>query len=134
MKIKPVVFITFLVIFALVLFYSYSFIKNYQKISIAFVGPLSGNGAAAGQLMVQAIQLYLDSINKQGGINGQKIRLDVFDDQNDPALAKQRALEIVEQNRAVAVIGHWYSSTSISAGEIYKKIWYPSDHSRFNQY
>jgi ABC-type branched-subunit amino acid transport system substrate-binding protein len=56
----------FFVIFALVLFYSYSFIKNYQKISIAFVGPLSGNGAAAGQLMVQAIQLYLDSINKQG--------------------------------------------------------------------
>jgi branched-chain amino acid transport system substrate-binding protein len=126
MKIKPVLFITFLVIFAFVLFYSYSFIKNYQKISIAFVGPLSGNGAAAGQLMVQAIQLYLDSINQQGGINGQKIRLDVFDDQNDPVLAKQRALEIVKQNRAIAVIGHWYSSTSISAGEIYKKYGIPA--------
>ena len=33
----------------------------------------------------------------------------------------QQALEIVKQNRAVAVIGHWYSSASMSGGEIYKK-------------
>jgi len=126
MKIKRGLLISVILISVFIVFYSYILIKNNQRISIAFVGPLSGNGAGAGQLMLQAIELYLDSINEQGGINGQKIRLEVFDDQNDPALAKQRALEIVEQNRAIAVIGHWYSSTSISAGEIYKKYGFPA--------
>ncbi|TGO03338.1 hypothetical protein PN36_08375 [Candidatus Thiomargarita nelsonii] len=71
--------------------------------------------------MTQAIQLYLDSINKQGGINNQKIVLDIFDDQNDANQALKVAQDIVEQNRAVAVIGHHYSVCSINGGKVYKK-------------
>lgn len=90
-------------------------------IHLAFVGPLSGEGGAAGKSMTQAIQWYLDTINQQGGIHGNKIVLDLFDDENDTKLAKQKALEIVEQDRALAVIGHWYSSASIEGGKIYKQ-------------
>ncbi|MCK5877776.1 MAG: ABC transporter substrate-binding protein, partial [Candidatus Marithrix sp.] len=87
---------------------------------------MSGNGAAAGKLMTQAIQLQLDRVNAKGGINNKRILLDIFDDKNDKAQAKQQALAIVEQNKAVAVIGHWYSSASISGGEIYKKYKIPA--------
>jgi branched-chain amino acid transport system substrate-binding protein len=86
---------------------------------------MSGSkNAFAGKNMRQAVQLYLDSVNKAGGINGKKIILDVFDDQNDPFKAK--ALEIVEENRALAVIGHNYSSASLSGGEVYKKSGIPA--------
>ncbi|MDY6994275.1 MAG: ABC transporter substrate-binding protein, partial [Pseudomonadota bacterium] len=61
-----------------------------------------------------------------GGINGKKLVLDIFDDRNDPQLAGIKALEIAEQTQAMAVIGHWYSSASISAGEVYKTYHIPA--------
>jgi potassium-dependent mechanosensitive channel len=98
----------------------YKYVKEYGKsIHIAFAGP--GEETAAGLSMIQAIQLYFDKINERGGINGKKIVLEQFDDKNDATTAEQQAKKIVEKNRAVAVIGHWYSSASISAGKIYKK-------------
>lgn len=105
---------------------NYYFKQENEPIYLAFIGPLSGDGAAAGQLMTQAIQLYLDTINEKGGINGRQIILDNYDDQNDRQTSRQQALEIAKQNRAVAVIGHWYSSASISGGEIYKQYQIPA--------
>ncbi|MDM8569113.1 ABC transporter substrate-binding protein, partial [Thiotrichales bacterium HSG1] len=102
------------------------FYSKQEYIHIAFIGPMSGNGAAAGKLMTQAIQLQLDQVNNKGGINGKQIQLDIFDDQNDKTQAKQQALEIAKKNKAVAVIGHWYSSASISGGEIYKQYKIPA--------
>jgi len=99
-----------------------------ETIHLAFAGPMSGEGAAAGRLMTQAIQMYLDSINSRGGINGKEVKLDIFDDQNDcqdhpGQLAKAKAVanQIVAANNILAVIGHWYSSCSIVAGEIYQQ-------------
>lgn len=53
-----------------------NYLKEKDFIHIAFVGPMIGNGDAAGILMSRAIQLYLDTLNKKGGVNGKKIILD----------------------------------------------------------
>ncbi len=121
MKVK--VFLVGIIILSVIIWLTYSYVQGtYGKsIHVAFAGPLSGDGAAAGKLMSQAIQLYFDEINQKGGINGQKIVLDAFDDKNSAKVAKEQAFEIIEQNKAVAVIGHWYSSASISAGTVYKQ-------------
>ena len=114
------------ILFVLIWFTYHNYlIESGNAIHIAFAGPPSGEGAVAGRLMSQAIQLYFDEINEKGGINGKKLILTPFDDQNSAKIAKQKALEISKQN-AVAVIGHWYSSASISAGEIYKKYQIPA--------
>jgi len=95
--------------------------KDDTAIHIAFVGPMSGESAKVGQSTAQAIQLYLDQINRQGGVNNQKIVLDIFDDQNDASQATLAATEIARENRAIAVIGHNYSSCSINGGKVYKQ-------------
>ncbi len=97
-----------------------------DAIHIAFAGPLSGTGKTVGQSYTQGIELYLEEINTKGGIKGKKIVLDRFDDQNDNIKAIEAALEIAKQNKAVAIIGHWYSSCSISGGEIYKEYGIPA--------
>jgi potassium-dependent mechanosensitive channel len=94
----------------------YYFSKE-KAIHIAFVTGVPENS----QSIVQAAQLYVDSVNKQGGINGQQIVLDVFYDQDESDIAQEKALEIAEQNEAIAVIGHNFSASSLKAGEIYKK-------------
>ncbi|MFK5968766.1 MAG: extracellular solute-binding protein [Candidatus Marithrix sp.] len=87
---------------------------------VAVAGPMTGKGKSDGLQMVQGVQLYLDKVNKEGGINGRKIELVAFDDQNNKELAKQKAAEIVKQDKFHVVLGHLYSTTSIQAGSIYK--------------
>jgi len=104
-----------------------------QPIRVAFIGPMPGElgeEKTAGQLMKQAIELYFEEVNKQEKINGKRIELETFDDQNsctgDKAKAKEEALNIIKDNRFVAVIGHWYSGCSITGGKIYKKYGIPA--------
>ena len=88
---------------------------------IAAVGPMSGKEKAAGEEILRGINLCLDQVNKEGGINGKRIALLVFDDQNDTEAAREKALEIVKQNKALIVLGHNLSSTSVVGGKVYKE-------------
>lgn len=44
------------------------------------MGPISGERQLNGEQMVQVVSMYLDEVNRQGGFNGHKIKLLVFDD------------------------------------------------------
>jgi branched-chain amino acid transport system substrate-binding protein len=101
-------------------------VKNSEKekvaeeaIHIAVIGPMTGTNASEGTSFMRGAELYLDEINASGGINGKQLVLDKFDDENDPKKASEGAQTIVDENRAVAVIGHYYSSCSIAGGKIY---------------
>jgi potassium-dependent mechanosensitive channel len=96
------------------------FQKDDDALHIALACPMTGESAGVGNAFLQGIELYLDRVNRQGGVNGKRVVLDVYDDRNRPELAEKRAADIVEDGRAAAVIGHYYSSCSIRAGEIYK--------------
>ena len=114
-----------------------------QPIRVAFIGPMPGEGEekTAGKLMEQAIELYFEEeVNNKNKINGKRIELKTFNDQNDcsrenqenqmktadKSQAEKEALRIVEENEIVAVIGHWYSGCSITGGKIYKKYGIPA--------
>jgi len=104
------------------IWYDYNkFISKQESLHIAMVGPISGSGAIKGRSVLKGINLYLDKLNQNGGIDGKKVILTIYDDQNDKNRAFEKAKEIAQQNKAIAIIGHWYSSCSIKAGKIYKK-------------
>jgi len=97
-----------------------------EPIYLAVVGPMSGKSKVNGKALVNGINLYLDKINQQGGIDGKPVKLLTFDDQNKPELAKKLALEIAKNSKALAVIGHYTSSASLAAAPIYKKYGIPA--------
>jgi potassium-dependent mechanosensitive channel len=103
--------------------YIYDHIPKIEKdpIHLAFVGPMTGKSSANGISMERGAQLLIRTINDNGGVNGRKVILDVYDDQNNADLAEKTAKELIKQNRALAVIGHNYSSSSIRAGKVYQK-------------
>lgn len=121
-SIKP--FLLGAIILSILLWFGYKnteeVFSTNESIHIAFVGPLTGSEESEGKALKQGVELYIQQINQQGGINGRKLVLDAYDDQNKSDLARQRALEIVEKNRAVAVIGHYYSSCSLEGGKVYE--------------
>jgi potassium-dependent mechanosensitive channel len=113
--------ITFLASIAGVYLYDHLPKVEKEPIHLAFVGPMTGKSSANGISMERGVQLYIRKINSEGGINGRKVILDVFDDQNSADLAEKAAKELVKKSPALAVIGHNYSSSSIRAGKIYKQ-------------
>lgn len=94
-------------------------------IHIAVVGPMTGKGAANGKSYVEGVNLYLKEFNNEGGLNGEKVVIDVYDDQNDKKLAEEKAKEVVKDNKAIGVIGHNSSSCSMEGGPIYKESGFP---------
>ena len=101
------------------------FFRSQDAVYLAVAGPSNAENTS-GTEMIQGIQLYLDSVNSSGGVNGRQIKLQVFDDQNDPQVAQQVASEIANSSPALAVLGHLYSSTSIAGGKVYQKLGLPA--------
>ena len=98
----------------------YLFGKN-EILYIATVGPFSGKDQSIGSEMLKGINFCLDKVNKTGGVNGKKIALVVFDDQNNTYLARKKALEISESKKNIlAVIGHYTSDASFQGGAVYR--------------
>ncbi len=87
-------------------------------IKIASVAPMTGELAKMGEDVSRAVQLAVDQWNAKGGVMGKKIELMIEDDRADPKDAVSVASKVVAQG-AVAVIGHYNSSCSIPASNIY---------------
>jgi len=102
------------------------FQRNKEKIFIAVVAPLSGGSYLDGQDMLQGVQLLVEQVNQAGGLNGRKVEILKFDDQNNAVLAEEKAQEIVDQDKALVVIGHAFSSSSNRAGVVYEKAQIPA--------
>ncbi|MDM8564820.1 ABC transporter substrate-binding protein [Candidatus Halobeggiatoa sp. HSG11] len=108
----------FYVIIFLILGLAVFLLQKYSEpYYIAVAGPMTNIN---GEAMQQGVQLAIDEINKKDGINGRQIKLKIFDDQNDPNIAIEKAKEIIK-GKYLAVIGHYTSGTSLAAAEIYKK-------------
>jgi branched-chain amino acid transport system substrate-binding protein len=90
-----------------------------ETIKIGIAGPMSGPYAAFGdQLWNGASQAAVD-INNQGGINGSKIELIKADDACEPKQAVSVAHRLVNEDKVSAVIGHFCSSSTLPASQIY---------------
>ena len=88
-------------------------------IYIASANPMTGDSAQYGDCKVKAIELALKEVNDAGGINGQKLELLVGDDTGNPTEAPNVAQKFATDDRVLAVIGHWNSSCTLAAREIY---------------
>jgi branched-chain amino acid transport system substrate-binding protein len=103
-----------------------------DPIYIAVAGPLTGKNQHHGEAMLQGVDLYLDKINREGGIYGKRVkRLAMFDDrgrkcdrvsQNDPNPEKcaEKVAHQIIASPALAVIGHYSSDPSTEAAKVYK--------------
>lgn len=92
-------------------------------IDIGVVAPLD---TEYGNAMVSGIELYKDQINENGGIFGEKVVLWIENDHNQKRDAVIAAKQLVDNQKILIILGHYFSSTSIAAGAIYKKFEIPA--------
>ncbi len=89
-----------------------------QDIAIAVAGPMTGGEATFGQQMKNGAELAVADINAAGGVLGRKLKLEIGDDACDPKQARAVAEKLASQKVAF-VAGHFCSSSSIPASEVY---------------
>lgn len=87
---------------------------------IAFAGPLTGENAAIGREQLQAVQLAVSEQNARGGIGERRVRVESFDDGNDPARASQIAESLAADEHVLLVIGHLSSDATAAAAPAYE--------------
>ena len=94
-----------------------TFVQADLKIGVA--GPMTGANAAFGEQYMKGAQAAADAINKAGGINGEQIKLVAGDDACEPKQAVAVANRLVDQDKVIGVVGHFCSSNTIPASDVY---------------
>ena len=87
-------------------------------LSVAIAGPMTGQYASAGDQIRKGAEMAIADINARGGVLGEKLKLEVGDDACDPKQAVSVANTMVNKG-IVFMHGHWCSSSTIPASEVY---------------
>ena len=90
-----------------------------ENLRIAVVGPMSGDSQVIGRSLRQGAQLYVDTFNESGGIDGDRISLEVVDDEDSPEAARAAAVKLADNGRVQAAIGHWSAEALEGASPAY---------------
>jgi len=122
-KLKLITFIVLIIAWIVYELYHQSsmlFLLN-APIKIGVAVPMTGSGSQYASEMLKGIHISRDAINQKGGVHGRKVEVVIHDDKNDKSVAMKVASTISLDNQILIVLGHYLSSTSIVAGNIYKK-------------
>lgn len=88
-------------------------------IKFALAAPATGSNAAFGEQLMKGAEAAANKINGIGGVNGEEIILVRGDDSAEPKQAVAVANRLVDQVKVFGVIGHFNSSCTIPASEVY---------------
>jgi branched-chain amino acid transport system substrate-binding protein len=92
-----------------------------DPIYVAMHIPLTGDAAQYGGYISNGFMVAIDECNANGGINGRKIVVDIFDDKSDSAEASTIATKIAENDKYIAVVGSYTSTCSLAVAPIYSE-------------
>ncbi len=112
-------FAVLIAIFAVVIFTKDQAYAGDGEIRLGIAGPHTGAYAAFGKQLWRGSKQAAEDINKVGGINGKKIVLIKADDACEPKQAVSVANRLVDRDEVAAVVGHFCSSSTMPASEIY---------------
>lgn len=94
--------------------------KKSDAVKIGVAGPMTGDQSKFGMDFKNGVTLAVEEWNAKGGVLGKKIELVISDDQHDPKQAVSVANKMMNEGVA-GVIGHFNSSCSIPASDVYDR-------------
>ena len=86
-----------------------------DTINLGTIQDLSGPLAGFGKQIRAGMQLRVEELNEQGGVNGRRIKLMVEDSGYDPKRAVLAAQKLVNQDKIFAMVGHIGTAQNLAA-------------------
>ena len=96
-----------------------------DTIKIGGLAPLTGEVAQYGIAVREGVDLYIEQLNNDGGIDGALVEMLWEDERGDVTEAVNAFNKLVEQDKVVAVIGSVTSRPSLAVGDIAVEIGIP---------
>ncbi|GGC86993.1 ABC transporter substrate-binding protein [Chelatococcus reniformis] len=96
-----------------------------SEILIGSVLSTTGPASFLGEPEKQTLEVYAKRINDAGGVNGEKIRLIIYDDGSDASNSRTFATRLVEQDQVVAVVGGTGTGNSLAMIPVFEEAGIP---------
>ena len=94
--------------------------SSTDSYTLAAAVPISDDLPAA-QAMLRGIAQAQNKVNENGGINGTLLRVVIADDAGDATTAPDLARVLAQNPDVLGVVGHYYSSVTLSAADTYEE-------------
>ena len=91
------------------------------SIKIGAFGPMSGNAAAQGQSIREAVEMVVNVKNANGGVLGKQIEVVIGDDAGKPEEAAVVARRFATRDQVVLAIGSVSSPASLAAAQVFRE-------------
>ncbi len=91
--------------------------KSYK---IGSEQPLSGPGAPGGKTAVVGLQMAVDRINKNGGVNGRPFELVIVDDESKPDVARRKTEKMVQEDNIDVHVGGFLSNICLACMPVWE--------------
>jgi branched-chain amino acid transport system substrate-binding protein len=91
------------------------------EVKIGLSAPLTGDWAEYGADFKRSVSMVFDRVNKEGGIQGKKVVLEIADSRGDAKEAVLIAEKFVADPAIVAQIGDFSSSCTMAAAPVYEQ-------------
>lgn len=95
------------------------------KTKLAVCLPLTGNNMQYGVSYRNAITMAVDEFNEAGGVNGQSVTVEFYDDKGDQKEGLNAANKIVSDPEVFAAIGSFGSSLSMAITPVFEEAQVP---------
>ena len=76
-----------------------------SSIKLGFIGPLTGDVANVGQNAKAAVEIAVEEVNAQGGVNGRVLEMVYEDSQCDGATASNAVNKLINIDKVVMILG-----------------------------
>src|SRR5215475_13116945 len=83
--------------------------------------PLSGAGALGGKTALVGLQMAVDRINKNGGINGRPIELIVADDESKPDVGRRKVEKLLVEDNVDVHVGGFLSNICLACMPVFEE-------------
>ena len=89
-----------------------------QAVKVGVVVPQTGPMALEAQEMLAATQIAVEDINAAGGVMGRKVETVIRDSEFKPEVAKRKATELIEVEKAAFLVGAIVGFEGIAMAEV----------------
>jgi branched-chain amino acid transport system substrate-binding protein len=84
------------------------------QVMIGSVVSATGPAAFLGEPERRTLELYVEKINAEGGVNGEPLELVIYDDEGDAGKARTFASRLIDNDEVVAIVGGTTTGTTMA--------------------
>ncbi|HZT88395.1 MAG TPA: ABC transporter substrate-binding protein [Stellaceae bacterium] len=95
-------------------------IADAKPLKIGSIHSLTGPAAPVGKTSLIGVQMAVDRINNNGGVNGRRIELIVEDDETKPDVGRRKVEKLLTEDKIDAQVGGEISSICLACMPVYE--------------